>query len=211
MKKREKPKVNKEMLDEMNLNKLCDEEDYIHGAYFADSEVFGLKKERMHFDSCIFRNIVFQECEFEKADFLDVIFDHCDLSNIIMNDSSIHRAQFTQCRMIGSDLSNCTIHNTKFDNIRGRYINYSFSKFKQCEFEKADFESASFNGCTFKHMEFKDCNLNKNEFINTILTETDFSTCSIDDITITIDCLKGLKVSSSQAISLARLLGLIIV
>ena len=55
------------------------------------------------------------------------------------------------------------------------------------------------------------CNLSESEFINTSLATLDFSTCEIHQVIIPMEQLKGLTVSTEQAVQLAQLLGLKIV
>lgn len=211
MKKRERPKVIEDDLEPIDFIKVCEEEDYIYGALIQDIEVNELEKTRLHLDHCIFKNVTFSNCEFDHCDLIDVIFDHCDLSNISMYEGGIHRTHFNHCRMSGSDFSSSVLQNVHFDKVLGKYMNFSFGTLKYTDIDHSDLEFASFNGCTFKDLKFDESNLNRNEFINTILDKVDVSTCTIEELTITADSIKGLKVSSAQALDLSRVLGLIIV
>ena len=206
----EEPRVHPELLTKGDLVKLVEEEDYITQQIFDGDFLEGVEKVRIHFDGCLFRNVIFSDCHFPHLDFLDCIFDHCDLSNIECSEGSIHRCRFEQCRMTGSDISANVIHNTAFIKNTGKYINFSFTKFKQVTMEDNDFTSGGFNGCEFKKIIFTDCKLDQCEFVNAVLDGVNWKTCSIDEIMITIENLRGLTVSSEQAANIAQLFGLTI-
>lgn len=206
----EKPRLHKELLEAGDLKKNMNQEEYISNVSFEGDFIETAEVDRIHFDSCYFHNVIFSECHFPHIDMLDCVFDHCDFSNIDCSEGSIHRCQFEQCRMTGSDFSDCVIHNTSFIKNIGKYINFSFSKFKQVMMLDDDFNSGGFNGCEFKKTAFENCNLNKCEFINAALSGVNWMTCTIEEIMITIDNVKGLTVSSDQAVDIARLFGLTI-
>ena len=69
----------------------------------------------------------------------------------------------------------------------------------------------SFNECQYKKVSYEECQLAESEFINTSLATLDFSSCDIQQIIVPVENLRGLTVSSEQAVALASLLGLKIV
>ena len=69
----------------------------------------------------------------------------------------------------------------------------------------------SFNECDYKKVSYERCQLSESEFINTPLATLDFSSCEIHQAIIPVENLRGLTVSSEQAVALATLMGLKIV
>lgn len=55
----------------------------------------------LHLDGCIFRNVFFEDCEFDAIDMIDTIFENCDLSNLHFTKGAIHRCVFRNCRCMG--------------------------------------------------------------------------------------------------------------
>lgn len=207
MKKIEKPRIQSDITKDVAFLDALDGH-YIFAHEFDNCLLTKMEIDHLHLDGCIFKNVIFEECCYENMDFLDCIFDGCDLSNIQMVNGCIHRCEFINCRMVGSDLSNSVIHNTLFSHNNARYINMSFTKFKLDHFENNDMMSSSFNECIFKMATFHENRLVTSEFINSDLSTLDLSTCNIEGITLTPQSMKGLTVSSLQAIELSKLLGL---
>ena len=67
-----------------------------------------------------------------------------------------------------------------------------------------------FNETVFSKTTFGNCNLDGAEIFRTSLELVDFSSSSIDNILIDEYSLKGLTVNETQALSLSKLLGIII-
>lgn len=57
-------------------------------------------------------------------------------------------------------------------------------------------------------MKFYECDINDVDFTATALKGIDISTCTFDNLTVSLDSLNGCEVSSEQAIGFAMLLGL---
>lgn len=211
MEKIEKPKRLKILEQTDSFESLIKEDSYVEGFFFDGETITALDIDRLSLNKCHFKNVSFESCQFDRIDLMDTTFENCDLSHLKMMDGVIHRCEFKNCRMTGSDLSNCAIHNTLFEENTARYANFSFSKFKKVNFIQNQLVNTSFNECQYAKVAYEENNLSESEFINTKLAGIDFSTCDLNNIVIPIESLKGLTVSSEQAIQLAKLLGLNIV
>lgn len=211
MEKIEKPKRFGQLEKLHSFDLLIDGDPYVEDGFFDGETVSFLSIDRLTLNKCHFKNMIFESCNFERIDLMDTIFENCDLSHLKMMDGIIHRCEFRNCRMTGSDLSNCAIQQTLFEENTARYANFSFSKFKKVNFIKNQLMNTSFNECQFNKVCYKENDLSESEFINTKLSGLNFSTCDIHNTIIPVDSLKGLTVSSEQAIQLAKLLGVNIV
>ena len=64
--------------------------------------------------------------------------------------------------------------------------------------------------CKLKKVEFDSCSLDEANFDQTSLKGIDISSSTFDTLTVSVNDLRGCKVSPYQAIQFASLLGLII-
>ena len=126
----------------------------------------------------------------EKNYFVDVIFDHC--------------------RMTGADLSRCVLQDVVFLNCALDYSNFAFSSFKSCRFADCICTQSSFSEGKFTAFEIQRCKLDESEFFHSHLNGVDLSTCTIEGIALCGDERKGVIVNPSQAVDLARVLGIVI-
>lgn len=211
MQKIDKPKRINHLKSDMIFEELINEDAYIEGLLFENVVITKVMQGHLYLAKCYFKNVTFESCEFDRIDLTDTTFENCDLSNFKLTDGTIHRCEFINSRLTGSDLSNCSIQQTLFLENSARYANFSYSKFKGVNFIKNQLANSSFNECNYLKVSYDECNLVECEFINTPLTTLDFSTCEIYGAMIPVQSLKGLSVSSEQAIQLAQLLGLKIV
>lgn len=161
-------------------------------------------------DSCIFRNVVFQECTFKNIDFVDVVFEHCDMSNIEMTDGSIMRAQFIGCKLVGSKFDNNHMKDVLFKDSVCSYANFSYSKLQNVAFEKCRIEEGVFQEVNHKNLGFMENIMNNAYFNKTPLNKIDFTTCEINGLNAEIPDLEGAVVTTMQALDLAQILRLVI-
>lgn len=171
-----------------------------------NKSICDIENIKVSMDSCIFKNVDFFECDFKKIDLVDVIFENCDLSNISFRDGSLYRVEFKNCKMIGSRLEDCTIKNVLFDNVLGKYMNLSFSKFKTVYIKESQFQNSVFQQATFEKIEFEETNLEESNFHQSSLKNIDFTTCNIDSIEVGIKEIEGCTLNTMQALDLTRLM-----
>ena len=159
-------------------------------------------------DSCIFDNITFIDCNFERVDLIDTIFKNCDLSNVSFIGGSIHRTQFINCKLIGARFDECNLKNVLFENILGKYSNFSFGKINSANFVECNMIEAVLQGVKLEKTIFENCNLTNGFFNKTFLGKIDLTTCDITGIDVDIPNIYGATVTTMQALDLSRLLGL---
>ena len=92
-----------------------------------------------------------------------------------------------------------------------RYSNFSESNLNEVNFYDCDMSESNFIGMKkINKVNFDNCKLIKADFLETKLDKIDFRTCDITGIKVKLEYLKGLIVTSYQAVSLSTILGLII-
>lgn len=213
MKKIQKPKINTnlEVVDTMEeLLQLVEEDEKICDKLIENIDIPSIDESRLAFDSCVFRNVNFNNCTLRYIDLLDVAFERCDLSNIDFSEGSIYRTEFVNCKLIGGKIEDANLKDCLFKNVLGDYSSFSFSKLNKVIFEGSSFASSVFMEVKNKHMYFDDCNFKKTVFAKTFLEDVDLSNCEIDGIEIGLKELYKAKVNASQGLELIKLIGLIV-
>ena len=71
-------------------------------------------------------------------------------------------------------------------------------------------DEVSFNEVTWKYLTFDRCTFSQTEFLHTSLKQLDFTSSDISGILLDPSSVRGMIVTSYQAITLSRLLGIVI-
>ena len=206
----EKPKISSKLIESTDIIEKILDYETVEDSLIEDTEIQDINNIIVKFNGCIFRNVVFENCDFRKIDMVDVVFENCDLSNIDFSEGSIYRTEFTNCKMIGSKIEDCHLKDCIFKNVLGDYSSFAFSKLNRVSFEGSSFVSSVFMEVKNKHMDFDDCNFKKTVFTRTYLEDVNLSNCEIDGIEIGIPELYKAKVNAIQGLELVKLMGLIV-
>ncbi|MBN2849037.1 MAG: pentapeptide repeat-containing protein [Erysipelotrichaceae bacterium] len=163
----------------------------------------------VEFNGCVFERCTFSG-DFKKSQFIDCLLEHCDLSNIDLEGSRFHRIKMTGCKGLG----------VRFSKSKGQYVTIvesilNYGEFADVDFQdmllkKCDFSQGSFFNSSLQRIQLQQIDLSSTDFSDTPLSGLDISECKIDQIRMSPKCLKGLIVSSDQAIALASLLGIVV-
>lgn len=163
-----------------------------------------------------FEKVDFTEFPFENISCYDVVFKYCDFSNIVWNredrfsGSSLHSVTFDHCKMVGTDFGNCLLKKVKFQNCIGRYLNFSESSFQDVCIDSCQFQNCVLQDAKCKKLEIKDSELLELEIQHTSLSGIDVSTDCIDGLKTDLESIRGMIVNPEQAVSLSKLLGIIV-
>lgn len=177
---------------------------------FRKESVAGANESNLSLIHCIFDHVIFSECRFCGAQLTDVRFENCDLSNVDFSDSMLYRVEFVGCKLMGTNLSDCVFNQVLFYHCNARYVNFSMGKMKHVLFAHSDLQCGSMESCRFVPVAFDTCNLTEAEFSRTPLKGIDFRSSQVAGIRLGIGDLKGVVVSSLQALELTRFLGLVV-
>ena len=182
--------------------------DFISSEYISFIDSIHIEDIKMN--ECIFKNCRLIHSQILLSDLMDIIFENCDLSNLDFSKSIFHRVIFRNCRMTGIDFTDCTLVDCQFISSKCNLSNFSGSNMKNNIFNECDFSSSRFVNTKFKDIQLNHINFNESEFIHTPLNKIDFSNSEIYGISITPENLKGIIVNQYQALSLSKLLGIIV-
>lgn len=203
----QEPKINK--LDDSTFENALIEEDF-YSKRFIDSPTNNLKISNTTFDCCHFIKIDFTNITLTDINLCDSIFEECDLSNIEFTKKSIHRCIFKQCKLVGTSFNNCSLKDIRFINCMGKYVNFYASIIKNTLIQDTDLEESSLMEVEANNLELINSNFRRCEITKAMLSGTNFNTSNIEGITVDLFSLKGIKVSPSQAVELAAILGVIV-
>lgn len=164
------------------------------------------------FIKCSFREAVFKNCKFR-----DCSFKNCDLSLSKVPESLFQNAKFESSHLIGInwavakwpkvnflkpfEFHNCVMNYSTFIG-----LNLKGVSFKKCVAKDVDFSEADLTQADCRETDFT-----QSRFVDTILTEADFSHAQGYQINPNLVTLKGTKFSLPEAMALLYGLDIILV
>lgn len=192
------------------------------GEFFLEDEaiVSGIKVENKDQNYISAQNIVLREFELkhfimqntqlERFECSNVIFDHCDFSNLSWLGASFHQVIFRQCKLVGTNFAESYLRDCVFDDCLINFASFSHTKLNTVSFNHCALNEAEFNEVKWKNLTIQNNQLTRSSWFFTNLAGLDLSTNSFENIALSQELLKDLKVNQEQAITIARGLGLVI-
>lgn len=178
---------------------------------------------RKHFKEIVFnqkiRNITFDSCIFEECTFLDYLesclfinskFVKCNFSNIMIIKMGIHSCLFNTCRMVGTNICDTKLAYSDFIENNMRYVILSDTSLDNTVIKDSNLVDGSFYMVDFKNSKFDNNDFSRLEIRKTHMKGIDLSSCKIEELRITPECIQGMIVNQVQAIELISILGIII-
>ena len=174
-----------------------------------ENEDFIKDIEDSNFKKCVFRNINFSNCDLSSLYFENCSFFYCDFSNCIYSKFASKGNEYISCKLVGINFDDSHLESIVFKNCCLKY-----SSFAECILNKVNFLDCDMQECgfinlkKFNKLNFIDCKLIKADFFGTKLDKIDFRTCDISSLKVRLEDLKGVIVTSLQAVSLSTILGI---
>ena len=101
------------------------------------------------------------------------------------------------------------IENSTIEESNACYVILRGCTLKNVEFLDVTLDKVQFSHVTSK-VTFENCDMPRIEFGGTKLRSVDLSTCNIEGISVQLEDIKGLKLSTLQAITFSKMLGIIV-
>ena len=163
--------------------------------------------ENIYFLKCKFFNIDFSRCNYNNIKFQNCIFENCTFENTIFNQVLIDNCNLKNNNFEGASFNNFIVSNSVI-----KYNNFILSKFNYAKIIFSNMDYSFLSEVTFKNFLTYDTSWAKVEFFKTKLDKIDVSKCNIEGIIISnnFEELKGMIVSYDQAVSLSKLLGIVL-
>lgn len=143
------------------------------------------------------------ECE-------DVILEGCDLSNVDFSDAILLRVAFINCRMTGVNFSGAGWRDTVMENSMASYANFRFTHFTRALFAGCNCANTDFEEVSFDRVRFVRTDLRQAQMSGTPLAGIDFTGCDIDGLGARPENLRGAIFSAGQAVTAAKIAGVVI-
>ena len=176
----------------------------------AGLDLSGRKLPGFSVKSSIFEGVSFARCAMPSPRFRDVRFVKCDLSNATLRGFEATRVEFVDCRLTGMVAIECRWQDVLVENCDGRYAQFHDGRIHTGEFKGSNFAEADFRNTDLDATIFIQAALTRADFSRSKLRGADFRGADIDGIIVGPEEVRGAIVSPTQAMDLARLLGLII-
>ena len=122
--------------------------------------------DSIYFDNCTFIKCDFTKAEFYNCKFTECTFISCDLSLSVLKNSTFNDVTFDNSRLLGISWSSCE---EPFDVI------FDSCNLSQNSFHRLDLRKMKFINSLIKDTGFEDCNLENALFDNCDLEQTVFS------------------------------------
>ena len=140
----------------------------------------------------------------------DVRLVRCDLSNAVVRGLEAGRVEFVDCRLLGMKAIECRMEDVLLERCDSRYAQFNDGAVRCSEFIDTQLQEADFRGANLEHTRWTNSSLSGADLTGAKLVGADLRGAAIDGMIVGAPDVKGATVSPSQAMELARLLGLLI-
>jgi uncharacterized protein YjbI with pentapeptide repeats len=182
----------------------------LEDAHIADIDLSGRRLPSLRGSNLLFERVSFANCEIPSVGLSDVRFVGCDLSNTRLPHFEATRVEFLECKLVGMNALACRWQDVLLDHCDARFAQLGESRLRRCEIRSIQLREAALGRADFEATVFIDVVLRQADLAEAKLTGIDLRSCDIEGISLRIEDLRGVIVSPSQAMDLARFLELVI-
>lgn len=183
----------------------------IRGLEMSGEDAPELRIGSIDLKNCSFQRCSFTDCRFQGTGFENVVFEGCDLSGSSFLDCGMKKVYFRECRMLGTVFSGCVLNQGELTACVARYMNMTAGALKSYVLQDCNFSGGSFARCKCQKTTVKHCGFTRCDFSGAEIGGFDFSDSDIEGVTWSLDGLRNVTVTTTQAIEFAKLLGLNVV
>ena len=183
----------------------------LHDLMVIEEDAQDLSLGSIEIKSSSFSGCSFLDSRFQGTGCDHVTFRNCDLSGCSFDRCGLREVTFLDCRMMGTNFSDCTLSHCRLEGCHGKYMGLVVCDLKHSVMEDCNLSGGSLSRCKLDKAKVDRCDFTRCDFSGAELSGLDFSHCTIEGATWTIDKLKNVTVTTAQAVDLARLIGLNIV
>ena len=141
---------------------------------------------------------------------IDVRLVDCDLANASLPGLFANRLELLGCRLTGLSSPDAEYHDLLFADCKASFAGFRFGSFRVARFERCELVEADFSGADLSGASFKDCDLSGCDFSRARLLGADLRGSTIEGLKVDADSIRGAILDPVQAISLIRLLGVVV-
>jgi uncharacterized protein YjbI with pentapeptide repeats len=189
------------------LGGLTDHAQY-RAVLLTDQNLAGQSAEYVSVESARLRAVNLSNTHLTAAQFSDVAFEHVSLAAADWARSIFHRCVWRDCGLTGVSATHAHLRDVLFTECSLTAARFRFATFKAARFESCILAEADFQGADLRGVRFVACDLRAAQMSGANLAGADLRGCNLDGLRIGPAELRGAIVDPTQAVALARLLGL---
>lgn len=192
------------------LDRNLEDDELYEEIHFDSCDMYDQIAEHVEFLQCIFKNVNITNSKLRHIDLTDVIFENCDLSNVDFSNGIIHRVEFKNCKLVGANFADSTLQNVKIEECNCDYANFAFAALKNVEIKNSTLNSGSIESCKVSGVEFNGVTMRRFDISKAGVKGIDFTSCDIEGLIGEVRDLYGIIVTPMQALSLSKIMGIVI-
>ena len=158
----------------------------------------------------IIEGVSFAQAHLRSVRLRDMRFVRCDFSNAVARGLEASRVEFIDCRLIGMKAVECRMEDVLLERCESRYVQLNGGTARCSEFVDTQMQEADLRGVNLENARWIRSNLSQADLTGAKLKGADLRGAEIDKILVGAGDVAGAIVSASQAMELARLLGVVI-
>jgi uncharacterized protein YjbI with pentapeptide repeats len=181
------------------------EDEHVAGGDFA-----GHTMERLVARRSAIEGVSFAGAHLGSVKLRDVRLVRCDLSNAVLRGLEAGRVEFMDCRLIGLKALECRMEDVLVERCDARYAQFNAGVARLSDFIESGLQETDFRGVNLENTRWMRSDLSRADLTGAKLAGADLRGAEIAGVIVNAADLAGAIVSPSQAMDLARLLGLTI-
>lgn len=178
------------------------------GETYQDCHITYSQKQLRLMDITLIK-CTFDQRDFSGAELVDCVIKGCQLANTRWGRATIYGTQLVNCGLTGVDFNQNNWKQTRMENCKADYANFSGSCFTDCQFTQCQLIEAYLQGVTVKgNVSFKDTDLDGADFTDTALAGVNLADSTFTSLVVTPNLLRGCIINAYQAPLFAALMGM---
>ncbi|HSX27952.1 MAG TPA: pentapeptide repeat-containing protein [Candidatus Saccharimonadales bacterium] len=168
----------------------------------AEADFTGNEAKNLTFDDSLLERVSFTEAKIDKLSLSDTVVKTSDFSAARCSGGSFIRVRFVGGRLSGIDLSRSLLKDVVFEGCKLDMANFRFAKLERVQFIECNLTETDFQAAELVDVNFTSSHLERTEFGQCKVKNVDARQAELLDIRGWQD-LKGLKIDSLQLVMIA--------
>lgn len=185
-----------------------EDEAIIEAVHGSEVDYSYLTCENLVIRRSILEKVTMQRGKLTRFEAGNVLFKNCDFSNLEWIGGSFHQVVFENCKLTGCNFAESYLRDCRFKDCVINFGSFSGTNLKHVAFENCQMTDSEFFEVTWKYLFLDTNNLENSNWMRTKLSDLDLTSNQFSKIAFSMEQLKGLKVNSYQALTIAAGLGL---
>jgi uncharacterized protein YjbI with pentapeptide repeats len=174
------------------------------------TDLSGQEAGYARFESGTFSRVDMHDTLFTGLKLVDTRLEGCDMANADWRQCELQRVELLGCRMLGFGAVEGRLHDVLFKECKARFARFHSATLKWTRFEKCDLTDADFHNADLSGVVFAGCDLTGCDMKGAKLAGADLRGSIVDGLRVELEELQGAIVDPVQAVSLLRLLGVVV-